>query len=85
MAMQGQRIDGGFKTSLPRGLREMTLLGKRGFYLFMSITKDGSRNHSKGSGYHNIFFLGVGGEEEGREKKKNKGKGKGFYAGLHSK
>lgn len=76
-AMQDQRIDGGFKTRPPRGLREMILLGKRGVYLFMSITKDGSRDHSKGSGYHNIFFLGEAGEEE-REGKEKKIKGKVF-------
>ena len=55
----------------------MTLLGKRGVYLFMSITKDGSRDHSKGSGYHNTFFLGEGGRG-GRGGKRKKIKGKVF-------
>lgn len=70
MALQDERIDGGFKTRLPGGLREMTLSGKRGLYLLMSVTKDESKSHSRGSGCHNIFFLGEG--EGRRGKRKNK-------------
>lgn len=49
----------------------MILLGKQELYFLMSVTKNGSKSHSRGSGCRNIFFLG---KEEG----KDGGGGKGF-------
>lgn len=73
MAMQGEGTDSGFfKTRLLGGLREMILLDKQGLYFLMSVTKNGSKSHSRGSGCRNIFFLG---EEEGKD---GEGKRKGF-------
>lgn len=65
MAMQGEGTDRGFcKTRLLGGLREMILLGKQELYFLMSVTKNGSKSHSRGSGCRNIFFLG---KEEGKD------------------
>lgn len=64
MAMQGERTDRSFcKTRLLDGLRKMILLDKQGLYFPMSVSMNGSKRPSRGSGCHNIFFLG---EEEGR-------------------
>lgn len=63
MTMRGER-------RLPRCLREMMLLDKNGLYFLMSVTKNGSKIYSRGSGCHNIFFLGKeerrGGEANGK-------------------
>lgn len=75
MAMQGQRIDGGFKTRLPRGLREMMLLGNTLYEYYQGWIKEPLKGIRISQ-----HTLSWGREREGRggKRKKIKGKGKVF-------
>ena len=75
MAMQGQRIDGGFKTRLPRGLREMTLLGNTLYAYYQGWIKEPLKGIRISQ---HILSWGRGREGRGGKRKKIKGKEKVF-------